>query len=558
MKRFIVIAIFVTLAGLGFRLVLALRFPTDEPDDGRLYARIATNVLEHRSYSIDVEEPYAPTFIRVPGYPLFIAGIYKFFGRDNNRAVRIVQAALDTINCWFIALLAFIWAPAGWSKEKRRRLLLIALCLAISCPFSAIYVATILTETCATLCISAAVLAASVAININNSRRSILWWVLSGVCGGIATMLRPDSGVFIAAVGFTLFLLLVIDLIGSRTARLDAGKQNSALRLTLAKTMASAVALAIGFGVALAPWTIRNIRVFGLFQPVSPRHANMPGEFVPIGYIDWLRTWVDDVKYTESMEFPLDVGPLHIERVPEYAFDSAEEREQVAALIARYNGIPNTGKVEPTSSPITSNQQVSETEKPAVEPPPATSPEDQDDEDDSEADEEDKDAEAPSAEAAFSGEMTPEIDAAFEEIARARISRHPLRYYFFVPLKRAVSLWFDTHSQYYPFQGELLPLSELDTDLNQQIWLPLFAFLNVFYTALGLFGAWLMWVNKTSRRWLLLIAVLIIPRLAFLASLENPEPRYVVEFFGFVLATGSLALAELWYRLRGLRWSKTV
>jgi phage shock protein PspC (stress-responsive transcriptional regulator) len=201
MKKFIVIATFLTLTGLGFRLFLALRLPTDEPDDGRLYARIATNVLDHRSYSIDIEEPYAPSLIRVPGYPLFIAGIYKLFGRDNNRAVRIIQAVLDTINCWFIALLAFTWAPAGWSKEKRRGMLLIALGLAVSCPFSAIYVATMLTETCATLFITAAVLAASVAININSSRRVILCWVLSGVCGGIATMLRPDSAVFIAAVG---------------------------------------------------------------------------------------------------------------------------------------------------------------------------------------------------------------------------------------------------------------------------------------------------------------------------------------------------------------------
>ena len=63
----------------------------------------------------------------------------------------------------------------------------------------------------------------------------------------------------------------------------------------------------------------------------------MPGEFVPSGYTRWLRTWVDDVKYTESMEFPLDVGPLHIEKAPDYAFDSPEEREQVAALLERYN-----------------------------------------------------------------------------------------------------------------------------------------------------------------------------------------------------------------------------
>jgi hypothetical protein len=50
----------------------------------------------------------------------------------------------------------------------------------------------------------------------------------------------------------------------------------------------------------------------------------------------------------------------------------------------------------------------------------------------------------------------------------------------------------------------------------------------------------------------LLVTVLIIPRLAFLATLENPEPRYVVEFFGFVLAAGSISLTELIYRLRRL------
>src|SRR5262249_20597934 len=106
MRRFVVVAVLVTAAGLGFRLFLALRLPNDEPDDGRLYARIATNVLEHRSYSIETEDPYSPTFIRVPGYPLFLAGVYAVFGHGNNRAVRIVQAGLDTITCWLIALLA--------------------------------------------------------------------------------------------------------------------------------------------------------------------------------------------------------------------------------------------------------------------------------------------------------------------------------------------------------------------------------------------------------------------------------------------------------------------
>lgn len=158
MKKFIAAAVLLTIAGLGFRLFIALCLPTDEPDDGRGYARIATNVLDHRSFSIETEEPYTPSFKRMPGYPLFIAGIYSLFGHDNNRAVRVVQAVLDTITCWLIALLAVAWAPAGWEQKKRRRLLIVALAMAVSCPFPAIYVATILTETCTTLLAAACAL----------------------------------------------------------------------------------------------------------------------------------------------------------------------------------------------------------------------------------------------------------------------------------------------------------------------------------------------------------------------------------------------------------------
>jgi hypothetical protein len=43
-----------------------------------------------------------------------------------------------------------------------------------------------------------------------------------------------------------------------------------------------------------------------------------------------------------------------------------------------------------------------------------------------------------------------------------------------------------------------------------------------------------------------MLALLIIPRLAFLATMENPEPRYVVEFFAFVIAAGSLGMIAFW------------
>jgi len=557
MKRYIAAAVLLTIIGLGVRLFIALRLPSDEPDDGRLYARLALNILEHRSYSIETEEPYPPTYIRVPGYPLLLAGIYALFGHENNRAVRTVQAVLDTITCWLIALLALAWAPYGTYRTYRPRLLLITLALAFFCPFPAIYVATILTETCTTLLATACALSGTLAMKTDNRRKSAGWMLLAGLTGGLATLFRPDSGLFVAAVGFTVVLVgLYRATIRRRTERPIRDVLSGPTRQILGRTILSGAMLTIGFAVELTPWTIRNARVFGVFQPIAPSQANMPGEFVPNGYIGWLRTWVDDARYTELVEFPLDQEQIHIETMPDFAFDSPAERERVAELLDQYNHPdgPNNGPSnglsnEPPSAPPpqatpvpetpTPQQQPDSRKQPAVAASPESdenAPEDAGSPDD-EADTPDEPEPRPPV------EMTPEVDTGFAELAHARITRNPIRYYLVVPLKRAASMWFDTHSQYYPFQGDLFPLSELDTDLHQQYWLPLFVVLTFLYTGLALVGAWLMWRDKSSRRWLLLLALLIVPRLAVLARMENPEPRYVVEYFAFVVAAAGIAAA---------------
>ena len=536
MKRYIIIAVFLTLAGLGFRLYLALRLPNDEPDDGRLYARIAMNVLAHHSYSIDTEEPYTPTYIRVPGYPLFLAGVYSAFGHDNNRAVRVIQVVLDTGTCWLIAWLAIAWAPLGWASRKRRLLMLIALGAAASCPFSAIYVTTILTEVPTTLLVTACALTGSLAMKSTAAGKSVGLWILSGLSGGLATLLRPDSGLLVAGVGFSLVIIAAY-----QVARRGASDTSDALgfvpRQVLTRTLAYGALLSIGFVVAMGPWAIRNARVFHVFQPIAPAQANMPDEFVPRGYIRWLKTWVDDVKYTETLEWGIDEQPFHIEDVPNYAFDSEQERERVASLFDRYNNpdsktpAPESTRVEPPSPKIEATQQ-------------PDAPEDQSSDDAESTDANDEESPDETVEKPAAVEMTPDIDAGFAELAQERIARHPIRFYVLVPLKRASSLWFDTHSQYYPFQGELLPLSALDADTHQQYFLPAFVSLTWIYTLLALAGAVLMWLDKSSRRWLLLLALLVIPRLAFLTSMENPEPRYVVEFFAFIIAVASIALAH--------------
>ncbi|HJQ25514.1 MAG TPA: glycosyltransferase family 39 protein [Blastocatellia bacterium] len=556
-KKHLAMAVLLTLVALGFRLFIALRLPTDEPDDGRLYARIANNLLDHHVYTIATEEPFEPTYIRLPGYPLFLAAVYKMFGRDNNTAVRVIQAVVDTLTCWLVAWLALAWTPAAWTLEKRRRALLIALALAAICPFLAIYVATVLTEIWTAFFATLCALAASLGLRSESRKKQIAWWALAGLAGGLATSFRPDGGLFVAAVGSTLALVGLTRAIRQwRAAKQSnpADKTSEAYRATrdvLLKTVLQGAMLTLGFAVAVAPWTVRNARVFGVFMPIAPAQANMPNEFVPRGFILWLKTWVDDVKYTETVEWALDERAIHIEQVPATAFDSPEERDRVAALLARYNKEPETPPVPSAKPEIEDETTAAPKAPPAPDNNDATDQADNDESpaDDATSDDDSSNDEEPPevAEPKFEGEMTPDIDAGFMEIATERIHRHPLRYYVMMPLRRAASLWFDTHSQYYPFQGELLPLKDLDSDLHQQYWLPLFTALTWLYTLLALLGAWVMWRGGDARVWLLMLALLVLPRVAFLSTLENPEPRYVVELFTFVMAASTLAIAgPLW------------
>ncbi|HKN82772.1 MAG TPA: glycosyltransferase family 39 protein [Pyrinomonadaceae bacterium] len=513
------------LIALGFRLFIALRLPNDEPDDGRVYSQIARNVLEQHVYSHDSQQPYAPSIIRLPGYPLVLAAVYAAFGHGNNTAVRVVQAVVDTATCVLIALVAFEWSI---DDERKHRAAVIAFALAAVCPFTAIYVATILTEVWANFLAVALVLAATFAFKAPTRKKALAWWIVAGLIAGLAVEFRPDSGLFAAAVGATLVL--------SALAR--------SMRLVLARVrevVPAGVLFSLAFCMVLVPWTIRNRRVFHVFQPLAPTHGEMPGEFVPHGYLLWLRTWLNDSRYIGPVLWSVDTRPIRITDFPASAFDSNEEKERVAGLLGKYN--------HPPDEEASSDTQAEDTSQPDEQ---ASNDQDNDqgndEENQNEEEEPEQEEQAEPEEANV--EMTPDIDAGFAQIGQERRARAPLRYYIVLPLKRAMTLWFDTHSQYYPFNGELLPLKDLDYDIHQQYWLPLFAGLTALYSLLGVIGGFLLWLSRdhNARRWLPLAALLIFLRLGFFATLENPEPRYTVELFPFliILAGAGASTLKAW------------
>jgi len=483
---------FLLLALLAFVLhvAIALGLATDEPDDGRVYTRLAHNVVNAGVYSIDEQPPLRPTYIRVPGYPLFIAAIYRVAGDWNNAAVRATQALVDTATCGLVALLAAWWAPATWDEARRRRAALAAFGLAAVCPFPLIYPAALLTETLALFLGTGTVVLTMAALEGRaRERASRAAWIATGALAGLAALVRPENGLYLAVAGAMLVLAGIRDVgMGRRVP--------GALRRVARRSLVQGAALAAGFVIVLAPWTVRNAVVFGIVQPLNPKSVSMPDEFVPYGYETWVRTWIDHPRYVGPILFSLDADRIETRQIPASAFDSDVERAAVDELLTRYN----------TPAPDADPDALGHW-------PP--------------------------------GGMTPEIDAGFAAIARDRIARHPVRYYVTLPVTRVLALWFNPHADFYPFAGYLLPIASLDRDRAQQFWLPLFLALLVAWTAAGWAGTWVVWRGPGGGPIVLLLALLIVPRLVLLSWLPNPEPRYTVEFFPLVSALAGCWLASI-------------
>ena len=75
-----------TLAALGLRLLFLFRFPA-VTTDSLVYGDIAKNWLQHGIYGLSGPDEISPTYIRLPGYPAFLAAVFAIFGMEHYRAV---------------------------------------------------------------------------------------------------------------------------------------------------------------------------------------------------------------------------------------------------------------------------------------------------------------------------------------------------------------------------------------------------------------------------------------------------------------------------------------
>jgi 4-amino-4-deoxy-L-arabinose transferase-like glycosyltransferase len=276
--------------------------------------------------------------------------------------VLLAQIVVDVITCFFIADLA--------RRTLSERSARFAFLLAAVCPFTANYVAAPLAETLSIFCAAVALdcaVAAFMAVETGGPAWRL--WLGCGVALSAGILMRPDGGLLLVAIG--LFLLW-------RMWRRPAERA----RLFWAGALLLAIALA-----PLLPWTIRNWRDFHKFEPLSPRYASDPDEFVPTGFDKWVRTWMAEYASTEEIYWQIPGDQVDFTKLPSRAFDNSDEYQRTKAIFDDYGNTDFVG---------------------------------------------------------------PELNQRFMALANERVRRHPLRYYIWLPVLRVADMWLRPRTEMLP------------------------------------------------------------------------------------------------------------
>jgi 4-amino-4-deoxy-L-arabinose transferase-like glycosyltransferase len=442
------------VAGLALRLWFVAHAARIDGDT-LVYGNIAKNWLQHGVYGyVQTEKSILPTLIRLPGYPIFLAACFSIFGPDQYTAVMCLQCVIDLLTCLLLAALA--------ARLFGRRASMAALLLSALCPFTATYAATALTET---------LTLATVALTfygLHRWRTAGLgfnrWLGLTSAAMAYSVLLRPEQGLLAAAVVPAMLWMT-----------LRSPEQRLGARSNLLRTVTPVILAAVVVVLPLAPWTLRNWRTFHVLQPLAPRSATDPGEFVPAGFYRWYRTWAIDFASTEEVYWNYDNSPVEIRDLPTRAFDTDDQYARTDALLNLYNR-----NFQPTA----------------------------------------------------------QNDARFEALAEERIHADPLRYYVALPVARLLNMVLRPRTEMFPtsldwWEGSEHPGQTIFAAAYAALNLAYFILGGVglwFWHRRG-------WGENTPLAWAMLAFLLL--RCALLLTLDNSEPRYTLELFPLLVVWGS-------------------
>ena len=303
------------MAGAALRCWFVAKF-FEVSVDARLYAGLGKNILLQGQYSItDGSGVLHPTLIRLPGYPLFLAACFQFFGMDKFFPPVAVQILCELAGCLMLALTARRICPTEWSDSAKSRAFHVTLWIAALCPFTSSYAAYPLTESLTLFCITVAMWLTA------RFQEKQSWAAALGFTLVItfAALLRPDG----ALIGVAFAGPVVLALISSRTVS------------WIRRTGMVCVCLVVA-AVPFVVWIAHNWSQFHVIQPLAPRYATDPGEPTWQGWQRWVKTWSLDFKNTYEIYWNVPDGPFDMTLIPERAFDSKEQYDRTAAIARDY------------------------------------------------------------------------------------------------------------------------------------------------------------------------------------------------------------------------------
>jgi hypothetical protein len=233
----------VLLTAAAFKLGFALRIPPFIAKDSQAYFLPAYDLVHLGQFELGLR--------RTPAYPLFLSGVLVLLG-DDLRGIVLLQHLLGVLT----AGLAFVLGRlvAGEHRVAGRVVGVVAGILAgVSAPLVA-YEHYLLTETLFTFWVTAMLVGLVWACR----RRTLRPWMLGGLLVGVCTMVKPIAQAFLPLALVAAYVAMASwrPLI-SRT-RWPAPTRRALLAVGL---------VAVGYGLAIAPWSIRNQLAYNLASP---------------------------------------------------------------------------------------------------------------------------------------------------------------------------------------------------------------------------------------------------------------------------------------------------
>ncbi len=464
------------LTGLVLRLFFVVYFPAIS-DDSHVYANLATNWLQHGVYGQSGGQGSGGEPSKILPTDERLPGYPAFLA-----AVFWIFGAGNFKAVLLAQVLLDLGTCLLLADLARRKIspraAMISLALSVCCPFLASYAAAVLSETLEVFFTALALDCAVAGLQAmrEGRPRDLTLWVFTGAAIGACILLRPDGGILLAAVALYLAMAAAKAAFGAERGAASFPRRRNGSSVSAGALVMAGVVVALFALAPLVPWTVRNFRAFHYFQPLAPRYATDAGEVVPRGFNRWVKTWMIDYVSVEELYWNVPGDKIDARKLPARAFVNPAQQAATIDVIADYNE---------------------------------------------------------------SQDLTPDLDARFNQLAAEGIRAHPVRYYLGLPLLRLADMWMRPRTELLPADPRWWEFNDNATGSAAAIGLGL---LNLGYVG----AAVLALLRKSSgMRWAGLLVCFVLLRSAFLLTLENPEPRYTLECYPaiIVLASGFLATA---------------